>query len=152
MTTNFPQYFPKPGWVEHDPYDIWSSVRTSVEKLLAQARLDATQALCIGITNQRETSVIWDSQTLRSPVNAIVWQCRRTADECERLKREGYEDRVRAKTGLVLDPYFSATKLCLLAAEPEAKALRASNRLKLGTIDSWLIARMSGGEAHVTDV
>jgi glycerol kinase len=108
--------------------------------------------VCIGITNQRETSVIWDSETLRSPVNAIVWQCRRTADECERLKQEGYEDLVRAKTGLVLDPYFSATKLGLLAAGPEARALRASNHLKLGTIDSWLIARLSGGKTHVTDV
>lgn len=152
VTTNFPQYFPKPGWVEHDPDEIWGSVRTSVEKLLAKAGLDAAQLVCIGITNQRETSVIWDSETLRSPVNAIVWQCRRTADECERLKQEGYEDLVRAKTGLVLDPYFSATKLGLLAAGPEARALRASNHLKLGTIDSWLIARLSGGKAHVTDV
>ncbi|HET7355548.1 MAG TPA: glycerol kinase GlpK [Nocardioidaceae bacterium] len=145
----FPQHFPRPGWVEHAPEEIW------------QATLEATRAAlhggheptALGITNQRETVLLWDRETLSSPRRALVWQDRRTADICTRLRDAGHEPRVAALTGLRLDPYFSGTKLTWLAEhEPHTWALVESGRYAVGTVDSYLIARMTRGTWHVTDV
>jgi glycerol kinase len=113
-TVEFPQHFPKPGWVEHDPQDIWSSVGEAVAGALSAAKIQGNEIAAVGITNQRETTLIWDKKTLEPVHRAIVWQCRRTAEACERLKKEGKEPRVREKTGLVLDAYFSGTKIAWL--------------------------------------
>ena len=147
----FAQHFPKPGWVEHSPEDIWQATTEATRAALAEHDKDDLQA--IGITNQRETVLLWDRETLGSPRRAIVWQDRRTADICNRLRDAGHEDRVSQLTGLRLDPYFSGTKLMWLAEqEPNTWALVESGRYAVGTVDSYLIARMTRGTWHVTDV
>lgn len=148
----FPQHYPEPGWVEHNPEDIWDTQLRSARAALAQAGLRAGDLAAIGIANQRETALLWDAGTGASLGNAIVWQCRRTAERCDELKRAGHEPAVTARTGLRLDPYFSATKLeWLLAHREGAAGLLAQGRLRAGTIDSFLIWRLTGGSTHVTD-
>lgn len=147
----FAQHFPQPGWVEHTPEEIWQATLEATRTALAS--YDASELRAVGITNQRETIVLWDRETLGSPRRAIVWQDRRTADICTRLREEGHEDRVSELTGLRLDPYFSGTKLMWLAEEePHTWALVESGRYAVGTVDSYLIARMTRGTYHVTDV
>jgi glycerol kinase len=142
----FAQHFPRPGWVEHDAEEIWSATISSVETALAQSGAKAKDLVAVGITNQRETTVVWDRETLRPVHRAIVWQDRRTAGRCDELRAE--EPRIREKTGLVLDAYFSATKLEWLRRNVEGFAPK---RLAFGTIDSWLLARLTGGAVHATD-
>ncbi len=144
----FRQYYPRPGWVEHLPEGIWQATLAACK----QALDGAAPPRCIGITNQRETAVIWDRATLVAPRRAIVWQDRRTAEICARLREQGHEARVAALTGLRLDPYFTATKLTWLAEnEPEVWADVTGGSLAAGTVDSYLIARLTGGRHHVTD-
>jgi glycerol kinase len=148
----FAQHFPQSGWVEHEPEDIWDSVLATSRRALAKAGLDARQIAAIGITNQRETSLIWDRATGRALCRAIVWQDRRTADACERLKAAGHEALVTARTGLLLDPYFSGTKLAwMLDHVPGAREKAERGELAFGTIDSFLIWRLTGGRVHATD-
>lgn len=149
----FPQCFPQPGWVEHDPEAIWSSVLQTIQRAVPQSGIDPQQIAGIGITNQRETTVVWDRASGRPIHPAIVWQCRRTAPLCEALRRAGHEVIVRERSGLVLDPYFSGTKIAwLLEQVPGARAAATAGKLAFGTIDSFLTWRLSGGAAHVTDV
>ncbi len=148
--SEFPQYYPKPGWVEHDAEEIWSVSLRVVKAALRSAKLKPADVAAIGITNQRETTVLWDRATGRPVHRAIVWQDRRTAPICERLKASGMEDAVRAKTGLVIDAYFSGTKVAWLL--DHVKGLRAkASRLAFGTIDTWLVWKLTGGRAHLTD-
>ncbi|MCC7045093.1 MAG: glycerol kinase GlpK, partial [Alphaproteobacteria bacterium] len=148
----FRQIFPADGWVEHDADEIWDSVRAVCREALRAANIDATALAGIGITNQRETTVLWERATGRPVANAIVWQDRRTAAHCQRLKDQGHEAMVRDKTGLVLDPYFSATKLAwLLDNAPAARARAEKGELAFGTVDSFLLWRLTGGTAHATD-
>ncbi len=147
----FPQYFPRPGWVEHDADEIWSATTTTLREVSAALADDGVAVTAIGITNQRETVVVWDRATGALPHRAIVWQDRRTAPRCESLRAEGVEDLVRARTGLVLDPYFSATKLEWLLTEG---GLTPSPDLAFGTVDSWILWRLTGGPdggVHATD-
>ncbi len=148
----FPQAYPASGWVEHDPEDLW---RTSVETAkgaLASAGVSAKDLAGIGVANQRETALVWDRASGKPIANAIVWQDRRTADICARLRAEGFETLVTAKTGLVLDPYFSATKIAWLLDHVAGARQRAERgELAFGTVDSFLIWRLTGGRAHVTD-
>ena len=149
----FTQVFPRPGWVEHDPEEIWVTQVTVAHEALARAGVQARNVAAIGITNQRETTVVWERKTGRPLCNAIVWQDRRTAAACDGLKARGLETRVTEKTGLVLDPYFSGTKLAwILDNVPGARAAAEGGRLAFGTVDSWLVWKLSGGAAHVTDV
>jgi glycerol kinase len=146
-----PNYYPQPGWVEHDAEEIWQSVAAVVPRALAAARLDGSALAAIGLTNQRETSVLWDRATGRPIARALVWQDRRTTDFCR--AHLGDETWLHQRTGLVLDPYFSATKLrWLLEQDPATRAAAESGRLACGTIDSFLIWRLTGGRQHVTDV
>ena len=148
----FHQFFPAPGLVEHDAEEIWASQLGVAVEAIARAGLTAADIAAIGITNQRETTVVWDRATGRPIHHAIVWQDRRTADLCDRLKREGQEPVFRARTGLVLDPYFSGTKLAwLLDHVPGARARAGRGELAFGTIDSWLLWNLTGGERHLTD-
>ena len=148
----FPQIFPQPGWVEHDATRIWEDVRRLVGDAIRDAGATPSQIAAIGITNQRETVVLWDKATGQPVANAIVWQDRRTADYCTQLKDAGHEPTVQQKTGLLLDPYFSGTKLrWLLHQEPERLARAKQGELLAGTIDSWLIWNLTGGKQHVTD-
>jgi glycerol kinase len=148
----FRQIFPQPGWVEHDPLEIWHTQRDVAAQVLANGGLSASDIGAIGITNQRETTGLWRRDNSKPVHRAIVWQDRRTADVCAALKARGEEERVRAKTGLVLDPYFSATKLGWLLENVEGARTRAeASELCFGTIDSWLVWRFTGGAAHVTD-
>ena len=148
----FPQIFPKPGWVEHDPETIWKTQLATAKAALKKARLTADKIAAIGITNQRETTVLWDRQTGKPIHNAIVWQDRRTAKECDRFKSAGHATMIRRKTGLVIDAYFSATKIAwLLKNVKGARAKARAGRLAFGTIDSWLIWKLTGGAKHVTD-
>ena len=148
----FRQIFPQPGWVEHDPEEIWRSQLAVAREAIANARIAPRELAAIGITNQRETTVLWDRRSGAPVANAIVWQDRRTADGCMRLKHEGHEAQVAAKTGLVLDPYFSATKLAwLLDRVPGARARAEGGELAFGTIDTWLAWKLSAGRLHVTD-
>ena len=148
----FRQIFPQPGWVEHDAEEIWATQLEVAREAIANARIAARDLAGIGITNQRETTVLWDRRTGAPLANAIVWQDRRTADECARLKRDGHAPRVAAKTGLVLDPYFSATKLAwLLDRIPDARERAGRGELAFGTIDAWLMWKLTGGALHVTD-
>ena len=147
----FPQHYPEPGWVEHDPEDIWRDTLAVAREALAS--LDAGRVAGIGISNQRETVVVWDRSSGEPIHRAVVWQDRRTAETCERLKREGVEAEVRAKTGLLLDPYFSATKIAwMLDNVSGARALAERGDLAAGTIDSFLLWRLTGGQVHATDV
>lgn len=148
----FKQYFPKSGWVEHDPEEIWQTVLSTVEDALAKAGIKAGDLSGIGITNQRETVVVWDRETGNPIHNAIVWQDRRTASYCDRLKKQGLEKTFTKKTGLLLDPYFSGTKLnWLLTNIDRAQARAAKGELCFGTIDTFLIWRLTGGKSFVTD-
>ncbi|MGH7762916.1 MAG: FGGY family carbohydrate kinase [Candidatus Dormibacteraceae bacterium] len=140
------QHYPRPGWVEHDAEEIWSAVESSAADAMRAAGAESGQVRAIGITNQRETLVLWDRRTMKPLARAIVWQDRRTADECTRLRDAGHEPRVTAVTGLVLDPYFTATKLAWALAHVEGARDAA-----IGTVDSWLVARLSSGREHVTD-
>lgn len=148
----FPQHFPQPGWVEHDPRDIWSSQVGTIAEAMAKVRASARDIAAIGIANQRETTMIWDKRTSEPLANAIVWQDRRTADLCDRLKAAGHEPEVSRRSGLVLDPYFSGTKLAwLLDSVPDGRARAARGEIAFGTIDSWLVWRLTNGAHHVTD-
>jgi glycerol kinase len=148
----FPQIYPSPGHVEHDPEEIWRTVVATVRAVMAQAHVTAADVAGIGITNQRETAVIWDRQTGKPIYNAIVWQDRRTAGHCESLQRAGHESDITGKTGLLLDPYFSATKIAwLLDHVNGARAAAAQGKLAFGTIDTFLLWRLTGGKAHLTD-
>jgi len=140
------QHYPQPGWVEHDAEEIWAAVQATAYQALADANARPADVRAIGITNQRETLVVWDRRTLKPLAHAIVWQDRRTAEECARLREAGHEDRVREITGLVLDPYFTATKLAWVMRNVDRAAGAA-----VGTVDSWLVARLSAGREHVTD-
>ena len=149
----FPQIFPQAGWVEHNPEDIWSSQLYCAREALSKANAKAADVAAIGITNQRETTIVWDRAANQAIYNAIVWQCRRTAPMCEKLKKEKFDRVIRKKTGLVTDAYFSGTKVAwLLENVKDAKKRAAAGELAFGTVDSWLIHRLSGGKAHVTDV
>src|SRR5438094_4119280 len=147
-----PQYYPQPGWVEHDPEEIWSTVERSARAALAEARVAGGEIAAVGITNQRETTIVWDRATSDPIHRAIVWQCRRTAPLCDRLRAEGLEGTVRRTTGLVLDAYFSGTKIRWLLDEvPGARRRAERGELAFGTVDSWLAWKLTGGRAHVTD-
>jgi glycerol kinase len=148
---DFRQIFPKPGWVEHDPEDIWGSVRTATRALLEKTAVRGSQIAGIGITNQRETVIVWDRKTGKPVYNAIVWQCRRTTHFCKKLKPK--EKTIRKKTGLVVDPYFSASKVrWILDHVPGAKARARGGGLAMGTIDTFLLWRLTRGRVHGTDV
>ncbi|MCI0335336.1 MAG: glycerol kinase GlpK, partial [Planctomycetes bacterium] len=148
----FKQHYPHPGWVEHDPEEIWASQRDVAVEAVTKARLKRSDVAAIGITNQRETVVVWDRSSGKPIHRAIVWQDRRTAAECDRLRADGRESAVHAKTGLLLDPYFSGTKLAwLLNNVHGARNAAEKGQLACGTIDSWLIYRLTGGKVHVTD-
>ena len=148
--SEFTQHFPRPGWVEHDAEEIWRVTLGVARDALAQAATTDVQA--VGITNQRETVVLWDRETLEPVHRAIVWQDRRTTKLCRTLKEAGHEDEVRLRTGLVLDPYFSGTKVSwLLEEDPSLRVRAEAGELAVGTIDTWLVARLTGGTAHVTD-
>lgn len=148
----FAQIYPKPGWVEHDPEAIWASVEAVVRESLQTANASPSEISAIGITNQRETTLIWERDTGRCIHNAIVWQDRRTAERCDALKREGAEDRVIDKTGLRLDPYFSATKIAWILDHVDGARERAERgELAFGTVDAFLLWRFTGGEVHATD-
>ncbi len=148
----FTQHFPQSGWVEHDAEEIWATQAATITEALARARLAPTDIAAVGITNQRETTVLWDRATGRPVAPAIVWQDRRTAGICERLKADGLEPEVARRTGLLLDPYFSGTKLAwLLEHVPGLRQRAEAGALAFGTVDSWLAWKLSGGKAHVTD-
>lgn len=147
----FPQHFPQSGWVEHDPEDLWRTTVETAREAIAKVG-GAERVAAIGITNQRETTVVWDRRTGKAIANAIVWQDRRTAPFCMRLKDAGYEPLFTAKTGLLLDPYFSGTKIAWILDNVEgARALAEAGHLAFGTVDSWLIWRLTGGRVHATD-
>ncbi|GAB3264758.1 FGGY family carbohydrate kinase [Chitinimonas naiadis] len=148
----FPQHFPQPGWVEHDPMDLWQSQLATARHALQQAGLTASEVAAVGITNQRETTVLWDRKTGQPLYNAIVWQDRRTADLCKQLTDQGKDPMVRERTGLLLDSYFSGPKLAwLLDHLPDARRRAEVGELAFGTVDSWLIWNLTGGKLHITD-
>jgi glycerol kinase len=149
----FPQIFPQPGWVEHNPHDIWSSQAGVAAEALTNAGATAGDVAAVGITNQRETTIVWDRRTGKPICNGIVWQDRRTAAACDRLRSNGFARVIRRKTGLVVDAYFSATKLqWILRHVPGARQKAKAGDLAFGTVDSWLVWNLTGGQAHVTDV
>jgi glycerol kinase len=149
----FPQHFPRPGWVEHDPADLWETTRRTAQAAVAEAGLTGADIAAIGLTNQRETTLLWERATGRPIAPAIVWQDRRTADLCTRLKARGLEPLFRRKTGLLLDPYFSGTKLAwLLDHVPGARKRAARGELAFGTVDTWLLWKLTAGKVHATDV
>jgi glycerol kinase len=149
----FAQHFPQPGWVEHDPHDLWASTRRTALAALAEANLTGKNIAAIGLTNQRETTLLWDRRTGRPLQRAIVWQDRRTAEACAKLRRAGHEALFRRQTGLVLDPYFSGTKLAwLLDHVPGARRRAEKGELAFGTVDTWLLWQLTGGRVHATDV
>lgn len=148
----FKQYFPKSGWVEHDANEIWTSVLAVLAEVLTESNVGADQIEGIGITNQRETTVIWDKHTGRPIYHAVVWQSRQTQGICQELRDQGYEDTFHKKTGLVLDPYFAGTKIKWILDEVDGAREKAENGdLLFGTVDSWLVWKLSGGQAHITD-
>lgn len=149
----FPQIFPQPGWVEHDPEAIWASLLDTAQQALRQAALKSEDVAAIGVTNQRETTILWDRKTGKPVHNAIVWQCRRTAPLCDQLKAEGFDQVIRSKTGLVTDPYFSGTKVSwLLDHVPDARGRAERGELAFGTVDCFMLWRLSGGSLHLTDL
>lgn len=149
----FPQIYPQPGWVEHDPMEIWSSQNTVTAEAVSRANLDSDSIAAVGITNQRETIIVWDRHNGKPVYNAIVWQDRRTARFCKKLKEEGREAMIKEKTGLIIDPYFSGTKIAWILDNVEGARERAeAGDLICGTVDSWLIWKFTGGKVHVTDV
>ncbi len=148
----FPQYYPQPGWVEHDPMEIWASQLSVSTEAMGKIRASAEEIAAIGITNQRETSIVWDKETGKPVYPAIVWQCRRTADRIERLKESGFDRTLQERTGLVPDAYFSATKIQWILDHAEGARQRAERgQLLFGTVDAWLIWNLTKGAAHVTD-
>ena len=149
----FPQHFPRPGWVEHDPKDIWSSEAAVIAEAITSVGINGLNIAGIGITNQRETTVVWNAETGEPVYNAIVWQDRRTSDYCDGLKEKNLTGYIREKTGLIIDAYFSATKIrWILENVPGARGLAEAGKLRFGTVDSWLIWNLTRGERHVTDV
>lgn len=149
----FKQYYPKPGWVEHDPMEIWSSQSGVALQAIKKAGLKGENISAIGITNQRETTVVWNRKTGKPVYKAIVWQDRRTADFCDRLKKDGHVNKIRQKTGLIIDAYFSATKVrWILENVKGARTLAEKGELAFGTVDSWLVWNLTKGKLHVTDV
>lgn len=149
----FTQHFPRPGWVEHDAREIWATEAAVMTEAVAMAGLSGGQVAGIGITNQRETTVVWDARTGEPICHAIVWQDRRTADYCDSLKAQGLTARIREKTGLIIDAYFSATKVrWILENIPGARSMADAGYLRFGTVDSWLVWNLTGGKVHVTDV
>ncbi|HOQ09442.1 MAG TPA: glycerol kinase GlpK [Syntrophomonadaceae bacterium] len=149
----FTQIYPQPGWVEHDPQEIWAVTLSVATQALLQANLKSSDIHAIGITNQRETTVVWDRETGMPVSNAIVWQCRRTAPICEEMKKAGWSPKISEKTGLVIDAYFSATKLAwILDSSPAIRSQAEQGQFLFGTIDSWLLWKLTGGKVHATDV
>ena len=149
----FTQIFPKPGWVEHNPMEIWSSQASVIAEAITSIDINGKNIAAIGITNQRETTIVWDAETGEPVYNAIVWQDRRTSEFCDCLKRDGRTDLIRSKTGLIIDAYFSATKiLWILENVPGARKRADEGKLRFGTVDTWLIWMLTRGEVHVTDV
>ena len=149
----FTQIFPKPGWVEHNPMEIWSSQASVIAEAITSIDINGLDIAAIGITNQRETTIVWDAETGEPVYNAIVWQDRRTSEYCDSLKKEGLTDKIRSKTGLIIDAYFSATKVrWILENVPGAREKADQGRLRFGTVDTWLIWMLTRGEVHVTDV
>lgn len=149
----FPQIFPKSGWVEHDPKQIWSSQAATIAEAIAEAGINGLNIAAIGITNQRETTIVWDRTTMEPVYNAIVWQDRRTSEYCDKLREQGFGEMIQQKTGLIIDAYFSATKIKWILDHVEGareKALQGD--LRFGTVDTWLIACLTGFDSHVTDV
>ena len=148
----FEQIYPNSGWVEHNPYEILDSQLRSLSSALINGKINPKEIAAIGITNQRETTILWDKETGKPVYNAIVWQCRRTASICEKLKEEGLEDYVKEHTGLLIDAYFSATKIkWILDNVPEARTLASENRLLFGTVETWLIWNLTDKQVHITD-
>lgn len=148
----FQQFFPEPGWVEHDANEIWASILGVMTGVVTKTEIDPKEIACIGITNQRETTVVWDKHTGNPIYHAIVWQSRQTASICEKLKEDGHEETFRKKTGLLIDPYFSGTKVSWILDHVDGARKRAEKgELLFGTIDSWLIWKLTGGKVHVTD-
>jgi glycerol kinase len=149
----FPQIFPQPGWVEHDPMDLWHSQLQTAKKVLAQSGIQASELTALGITNQRETTVVWERATGKPVYNAVVWQDRRAEVVCAVLRERGLGEAIRKKTGLVLDPYFSGTKLRWILDNVAGLRERAERgELLFGTVDSWLVWNLTGGRLHVSDV
>ena len=149
----FTQIFPKPGWVEHNPMEIWSSQASVIAEAITSIDINGLNIAAIGITNQRETTIVWDAETGTPVYNAIVWQDRRTSEYCDSLKRDGRADLIRSKTGLIIDAYFSATKVrWILENVPGARQKAEEGKLRFGTVDTWLIWMLTRGEVHVTDV
>ena len=149
----FTQYFPKSGWVEHEPHEIWSSQAAVIAEAISAIGINGLNIAAIGITNQRETTLVWDRDTEEPIYNAIVWQDRRTSGYCDELKEKGYVDMIRRKTGLIVDAYFSATKIkWILDNVPGARERAEKGKLMFGTVDTWLVWRLTRGEVHVTDV
>ena len=148
----FQQFYPQPGWVEHDPMEIWATQYGVLQEALAKADITMADVAAIGIANQRETTIVWEKETGRPIYNALVWQCRRTAALCDELKTEGWSDYIRETTGLVIDAYFSATKISwILDHVPGARERAQKGELLFGTVDSWLVWKLTGGAVHVTD-
>ncbi len=148
----FTQHYPQEGWVEHDPMEIWSSQYAVMMEVVAQSGVDSSEIASIGITNQRETTILWDRETGRPIYNAIVWQCRRTADIVDGLIADGLEEHIRKTTGLIPDAYFSATKIkWILTHVPGAMERAKAGKILFGTVDSWLVWKLTGGAVHVTD-
>ena len=148
----FKQIYPKEGWVEHDPMEIWASQYGVLQEVLAKTNIEPEQIAAIGITNQRETAIVWDKQTGEPIYNAIVWQCRRTADICEKLKSNGFDKYIKENTGLLIDAYFSATKVKWILDNVEgARAKAEKGQLLFGTVDTWLLWKLTNGRVHVTD-
>lgn len=149
----FTQYFPKPGWVEHNPKEIWSSEAAVIAEAITRLGINGLDIAGIGITNQRETTIVWDAETGEPVYNAIVWQDRRTSEYCDSLKARGLVERIREKTGLIIDAYFSGTKIrWILENVPGAREKAEQGKLRFGTVDSWLVWQLTRGEVHVTDV
>ena len=158
VNVEFPQIYPQPGWVSHDPQAIWQSALDAIAQVFQATGVSGAQIAGIGITNQRETTVVWARKTMLPIADAIVWQCRRTADVCDGLKRDGLEDEIRGLTGLPIDAYFSGTKAAWLldhtpatGGTPDARTQAESGELAFGTVDSWLVAKLTDGQSHVTD-
>ncbi len=148
----FPQHYPRTGWVEHDPMDLLTTQMNAAAEVLARAHVQPRDVVALGITNQRETTILWDRETGKPVYNAIVWQDRRTADHCARLLAEGHEPAIRNKTGLLIDPYFSATKIAWILDNVDGARARAeAGKLAFGTVDSWLAWNLTGGRRHITD-
>ena len=148
----FKQIYPQGGWVEHDPYDILTSQMSSVVEVLGQAGIRPRDLAAVGITNQRETTIVWDRETGKPVYNAIVWQDRRTAERCRQMKSDGTEETVRQKTGLLIDPYFSSSKIAWILENVDGARQRAeAGKLAFGTVDSWLIWNLTSGKKHITD-